>query len=109
MKDSTFEQNHILYLVNEEKNIYSLIGNTLDFVKTRTIPEIHIHSLKNLYESLEELEKNAKPKPSIFSQIFSSLFGKKPIDNKEPQIKCNLIDNLQKLDNKEIENIHKNL
>lgn len=50
MKNQTFVQDHILYLINEEKNIYSLIDNTIDSIGIRKISE----HLLFLFEHNEE-------------------------------------------------------
>lgn len=96
MENQTFEQDGILYLENKNENTISIIGNTLDSVNSKDVPNLidiqHYISICNYFEE----QTNKKSKPNIFSRLFSSLFGNKKDNDNEQQIKINFIkDNLQ--------------
>ena len=96
MENQTFEQDGILYLENKNENTISIIGNKLDSVNSKDVPN-HIDNQQyiSICKYFEE-RTNKKSKTNIFSRLFSSLFGNKNENDNDQQIKINFIkDNLQ--------------
>lgn len=96
MENQTFEQDGILYLENKNENTISIIGNKLDSVNSKDVPN-HIDNQQyiSICKYFEE-RTNKKSKTNIFSRLFSSLLGNKNENDNDQQIKINFIkDNLQ--------------